>query len=96
MVLGKRCSGRMTFQWSELLIVVLGGLVLFLGLALLILRRRNEVLQEFLTPEQPDLEAEFFRVHEKPQEDPTEEEIAEPEATEEIPVEQEVQWGTQT
>ena len=51
-----------TFHWVELLVVVIGGLLLFMGLVLLLLRRRNEVLQEFLLPEEPDLEDEFFRV----------------------------------
>ena len=54
---------QFTFHWSELLIVVLGGLALLVGLAFLMLRRRNEVLQKFLTPEEPDLEEEFFRIH---------------------------------
>ena len=51
-----------TFHWSELLVVILGGIILFFGLALLMLRRRNEILQRFLTPEEPNLEEEFFRV----------------------------------
>ena len=51
-----------TFHWSELLVVVIGGLVLFIGLAFLVLRRRNEILIDFLTPEEPNLEEEFFRV----------------------------------
>lgn len=85
----------MTFHWSELLVIVVGGLALLFGLALLILRRRNEVLQEFLTPEQPDIEDEFFRVREKtPEEQPEEEEpVTE---TEEVPEETEVQWGAPT
>ena len=49
-----------TFHWSELLVIVLGGLALFFGLALLMLRRRNEILQDFLTPDEPNLEVEFF------------------------------------
>ena len=66
-----------TFHWYELLAVAICGLVLFLGLALLMLRRRNEILQKFLTPEEPNLEEEFFRIRapkqeETPLEDPTE------------------------
>lgn len=52
-----------TFHWSEVLVVVVSGLILFFGLALLILRRRNEILQMFLTPEDPDIEEEFIRLH---------------------------------
>jgi LPXTG-motif cell wall-anchored protein len=51
-----------TFHWNELFVIVIGGLVLILGLAFLMLRRRNDLLQDFLTPEEPDIEAEFFRV----------------------------------
>ena len=66
-----------TFHWSELLVVVISALALFFGLALLILRRRNEVIQDFLTPEGFDLEEEFFRVRMPPQpEEPPEEEDA--------------------
>jgi len=58
-----------TFHWSELLVIVLGGLALFFGLALLMLRRRNEILQDFLTPEEPNLEVDFFGAREpKPKE----------------------------
>ena len=88
-----------TFHWSELLVVVLGGIVLFIGLALLMLRRRNEVLQLFLTPEEPDLEEEFFRVHapeeEEEQEEMTLEVIAESENEQEpSPNAENVSWGT--
>ena len=92
----------MTFHWIELLVVVIGGLLLLFGLALLVLRRRNEVLQVFLTPEQPDIEEEFFRVRTKTQEPVeetvSEEETAEPEPgeTENVPGENDVHWGTQT
>ncbi|GHT46927.1 hypothetical protein FACS189454_08820 [Planctomycetales bacterium] len=50
-----------TFQPVELLIVFVGGLALFAGIALLMLRRRNEILQQYLTPDEPELEEEFFR-----------------------------------
>ena len=83
-----------TFHWSELLVIVIGGLILLLGLALLVLRRRNEVLQEFLTPEESHLEEEFFRVKEIPREEiPLEEEV--PEAETDVVTEQNtVRWGT--
>ena len=83
----------LTFQWSELFVIVLGGLVLLIGLAFLMLRRRNEVLQEFLTPDEPDLEEEFFRVR---QPKPIEDDIEEPDANEAEKSEEEkvVQWGT--
>ena len=84
-----------TFHWSELLVVVLGGLVLFFGLALLMLRRRYEILQKWLTPEEPDLEEEFFRVRKAPLKEPlSEEEIVE-EDTSETDEESTVQWGKQ-
>ena len=88
---------QFTFHWSELLVVVLGGLILFFGLALLMLRRRNEMLQNFLTPEEPDLEQEFFRVREVKQEKtPPEEIVAEPETdeTNENTEKDTVRWGT--
>ena len=82
-----------TFQWSELLVIIIGGFVLFLGLAFLMLRRRNEILQRFLTPEEPDLEEEFFRVHTlKPKEIPPEN-AAEPDK-EKVSKEDSVRWGT--
>lgn len=49
------------------MVVVIGGLALFFGLALLVLRRQSEVLQEFLTPPDADLEEEFFRARTPPQ-----------------------------
>ena len=82
-----------TFHWSEFLVIVLGGLILFFGLALLMLRRRNEILQKFLTPEEPNLEEEFFRVRQpKPVETPAED-TAETSKTTETP-EEAVRWGT--
>ena len=79
-----------TFHWSELLVVVAGGLVLLIGLAFLMLRRRNEMLQTFLTPEEPNLEEEFFRVRtpnqeEAPPEDTTESESETDEVAEKTP-----------
>ena len=52
----------LAFHWSEILVVGVCGLALFLGLAFLMLRRRNEILEKFLTPEEPNLDEEFFRV----------------------------------
>jgi hypothetical protein len=69
-----------TFQPIELLIILFAGLALVSGLSFLILRRRDEILQDFLTPEEPDLEQEFFK--RKPVEEPvTPEEIHEDEET---------------
>jgi len=84
-----------TFHWSELLVVAVGGLALLIGLAFLMLRRRNEMLQTFLTPEEPNLEEEFFRVRTPKQEETPPENATEPEtneATEEKPGE-ETHWG---
>ena len=83
-----------TFHWSELLVVVIGGLILFFGLALLMLRRRNEILEKFLTPEEPDLEENFFRVHKPSQEESsTEEMTAEETEEEESPDGETARWG---
>jgi len=84
-----------TFHWSAVLVVVICGLAMFFGLALLMLRRRNEILQKFLTPEEPDLEEEFFRVRSSKQEETPAEEPIEPEAGEvaEVPDAETVRWG---
>ncbi|MDR3234816.1 MAG: hypothetical protein LBT46_14340 [Planctomycetaceae bacterium] len=81
-----------TFHWTELLVVALGGILLLISVAVLMLRRRNEILQEFLTPEEPELEDNFFQTSEKPAV------AAEPETVDEEPPPepeppQEVQWG---
>jgi hypothetical protein len=69
-----------TFQPIELLIILFAGLVLVSGLSFLILRRRDEILQDFLTPEEPNIEQEFFK--RKPVEEPAApEEIHEDEET---------------
>ena len=89
-----------TFHWSELLVLVVCGLILFFGLALLMLRRRNERLQDFLTPDEPDIEEEFFRVKQNPQKEQPEdapiEEIVEgePNETAKMPDNDAIQWGT--
>ena len=84
-----------TFHWSELLVVVIGGLILLLGLALLVLRRRNEVLQDFLTPEEPNLEEEFFRVRQVQRDEvPSEEDEDIAETVVEEADKNAVQWGT--
>ena len=57
-----------TFHWSELLVIVLAGLALFFGLAFLMLRRRIDILKDFLTPEEPNLEVEFFGARQPKQE----------------------------
>ena len=86
----------MTFHWSKFLVVLVGGLVLLFGLAFLVLRRRNEVLQMFLTPNEPDLEDEFFRVKQKPPEEIPEDISVEekPSETTEMPNDNAIQWGT--
>ena len=85
----------LTFHWAELLVIIVGGLVLFLALAFLVLRRRNEVLQDFLTPDEPNLEEEFFRVRSVRPEKTPEEEPAEEEPSEAVEESNEdaVQWG---
>lgn len=78
-----------TFHWSELLVVVVCGLVLFVGLALLMLRRRNEILQNFLTPEEPNIEEEFFRTRRQEQKETLPEDVAEMTVNESVEVHEE-------
>ncbi|GHT14174.1 hypothetical protein FACS1894170_10910 [Planctomycetales bacterium] len=59
-----------TFHWTELLVIVLGGLGLLVAITILMLRRRNEILQDFLTPEEPELEEAFFHSLTPPDEEP--------------------------
>ena len=54
-----------TFQFLDFLIVIAGGLILLTGLTFLALKRRNEILRDFLTPEEPEIEQEFFKRREK-------------------------------
>ena len=83
-----------TFQFLDFLIVCVGGLILLVGLTFFALKRRNEILRDFLMPEEPDIEQEFFKLREKPKvdENPVEAQPVEPEsdgtATEESG------WGT--
>ena len=85
-----------TFHWSELLIVAICGLALFFRLAFLMLRRRDEVLEDYLTPEEPDLEEEFFRVRSPKSNETSMENNAEPETVEAADgtVEAVTRWGT--
>jgi hypothetical protein len=89
-----------TFHWSELLVVVVFGLVLLLGLALLMLRRLKELLEKFLTPEDPDIdlyEAFFKPRPPKPVEDSSEEtDSTESSEAEKAPGEETARWGTPT
>jgi len=84
-----------TFHWSELLVVIVGGLVLLFGLALLMLRRRQEILEKFLTPEDSNLEEDFFRVREPTIKAPPEEENTGTETSDaaEALQEETAQWG---
>ena len=90
-----------TFHWSELLVVVISGLILLLGLALVMLRRRNEIMQVFLTPDDSHIEEDFFRIREAEQKEPptdTEKEssdVEKPEGVENVPEENTAQWGTE-
>ena len=81
------------FQYLDILIVFVGGLILLAGLAFLVLRRRNEILREFLTPEEPNIEQEFFKRREKSK---TDEEVPEeqPVETESEGTIDEAGWGT--
>ena len=83
-----------TFQFLDILIVFVGGLILFAGLTFFALKRRNEILRDFLTPEEPDIEQEFFKLKEKPKPDaePIEEQPVEPESNDTAI--EETGWGT--
>ncbi|MDR2346085.1 MAG: twin-arginine translocase TatA/TatE family subunit [Planctomycetaceae bacterium] len=50
-----------TFSLIELLIIFVTAIVLFGGLIIFSLRRRSEILQDILTPEEPNLATEFFK-----------------------------------
>ncbi len=84
-----------TFQPIDFVIILVTGLILVIGLSMIALRRRNEILRDYLTPDEKDIEEQFFRrrvvrpVAEKKKK-------ATPEATEEAPPENEVssEWGT--
>lgn len=80
-----------TFQPIELLIVLIAGFILLAGLSLLALRRRNEILRNFLTPDEREIETEFFRRRE-PDAPQTNEEEKPIETTEETP-QDESGWG---
>ncbi|MDR0392515.1 MAG: hypothetical protein LBH59_11445 [Planctomycetaceae bacterium] len=61
-----------TFNLVELLIIFVAALVLLFGLVMFSLRRRSEILQDILTPEEPNLAVEFFKkpvIEETPEED---------------------------
>ncbi|MDR1269356.1 MAG: hypothetical protein LBK82_07510 [Planctomycetaceae bacterium] len=81
-----------TFQPIELLIILFACFALVSGLSFLILRRRDEILQDFLTPDEPNIEQEFFQ--RKPVEEPAEPEEVHEEATvteaESLP---DISWG---
>jgi len=83
-----------TFQFFDFLIVFVGGLILLAGLTFFALKRRNEILRDFLTPEEPDIEQEFFKLCEKSKvdEEPVEEQPVEPESN--GTVTEESGWGT--
>lgn len=62
-----------TFQPIDLLLVLVAGLLLVAGLSLLSLRRRNEILQDFLTPDETGIDVEFLKRKEPVVEQPVEE-----------------------
>ena len=83
-----------TFQFLDLLIIVAGGLILLAGLTFLALKRRNEILREFLTPEELDIEKEFFKYREKPKADKVSTGEQPTVAKSEDIAEEESGWGT--
>jgi hypothetical protein len=81
-----------TFTLIEFLIIFVSALVLVVGLAMFALRRRGEILQDFLTPEEPNLATEFFKKRPELVESPEEGLPAEQQNEEE----QIGEWGIQT
>lgn len=77
----------------ELLVVVMAALLTLVGLSLLALRRRNEILQDYLTPEEHDIEQEFFKKRPVREPPPKKEEPKPVEPTEVDPMSG-ATWGT--
>ncbi|MDR2642560.1 MAG: hypothetical protein LBC74_07180 [Planctomycetaceae bacterium] len=77
-----------TFSLIESLIIFVTALVLLGGLVVFSMRRRSEILQDILTPEEPNLATEFFKkkptVEEVPNEITTNEQQNNEEDEEEI------------
>ena len=99
---GSRYSGVIDFPLPvplslplPFLIIFAGGLLLLAGLTLLALQRRNEILRELLTPEEPEIEKEFFKRRQKIEaeqpsnEEPSTENTSEPPTSDETSA-----WGT--
>lgn len=80
-----------TFQPIDLLIVLVAGLILIAGLSLLSLRRRDEILQDFLTPDESGIESEFL----KRKEPVVKQQVEETKESNETDVDMEpMAWGT--
>ncbi|MGL4593552.1 MAG: hypothetical protein ACRCUY_02345 [Thermoguttaceae bacterium] len=56
-----------TFSLLELAIILLGWIVMIFGLTFFALRRRDEILQDFLVPNDTNIDQEFFRAHNVPE-----------------------------
>lgn len=48
-------------QFYELLVLLFAAVLVIVGFTYLSLRRRDEILQEIFTPDEPELAREFFR-----------------------------------
>lgn len=62
-----------TFQPVDLLVLLVAAVVILVGLSYLALRRRNELLQDFLTPDDKGLEVTFFKKRPEPEPVPEQE-----------------------
>ncbi len=81
----------LTFQTTDLLVVLIAGVLLTVGLSYLALRRRNEILQDYLTPNEPDIDREFFKKHPAPEADETDQAEEQPDI--EASNEENAAWG---
>ncbi|MDR2171162.1 MAG: hypothetical protein LBP59_13545 [Planctomycetaceae bacterium] len=80
-----------TFSLIEFIIIFVAAIVLLGGLVVFSMRRRSEILQDILTPEEPNLATEFFK--KRPEVEKTIEK--EPEQQEQQTDEETIgEWGT--
>lgn len=80
-----------TIHPIEIWIVFGFAVLLLFGICFFAIRRRNEILQEFLTPEEPDIEAIFFK--KRPEKPVKEESVTTDVSTSETPEEVSSVWG---
>lgn len=47
--------------WTEVMVILVGFVLVLLGLTFFLYRRRDEILEEIFTPEESELDQEFFK-----------------------------------